>query len=107
MEALAQVTIVLVDSHELIRSALTQLLSGDGLRVVGETQSGEEGVRLVIDRRPDVVLVELSLRGGMSGVETMEQLSTLPPIRASWCSPALRTPTGWSRQSLPGPAATC
>jgi DNA-binding NarL/FixJ family response regulator len=78
MDALAQVTLVLVDSQALIRDALKQLLSADGLKVVGEARSGEEGVRLVVDRRPDVVLVELSLRG-MSGVETIQRLSGLAP----------------------------
>jgi DNA-binding NarL/FixJ family response regulator len=78
MGASAQVTIVVVDSQELIRSALTQLLSADGLRIVGEAPSGEEGVRLVVDLRPDLVLVELVLRG-MSGIDTIQQLSALAP----------------------------
>jgi two-component system, NarL family, response regulator LiaR len=78
MEARAQVTLVLVDSQELIRNALVQLLSAAGLDVVGEAASGEEGVRKVVDLRPDVVLVELALRG-MSGVETIQRLSVLAP----------------------------
>jgi two-component system, NarL family, response regulator LiaR len=78
MEARAQVTLVLVDGQELIRNALVQLLSAAGLDVVGEAASGEEGVRKVVDLRPDVVLVELALRG-MSGVETIQRLSALAP----------------------------
>jgi NarL family two-component system response regulator LiaR len=73
------VTVVLVDSAELIRSSLVQLLSAAGLSVVGEATTGEEGVRLVVDLRPDVVLVELGL-GGISGVETIERLSALAPV---------------------------
>jgi len=78
MEAQVQVSIVLVDGHELIRSALTQLLSVDGFKIVGEAQSGEEGVQKVVDLRPDVVLVELDLRD-ISGVETIQRLSVLAP----------------------------
>lgn len=52
MEALAQLSIVLVDGQDLIRTALIQLLSGAGLDVVGEARSGEDGVRLVLDLRP-------------------------------------------------------
>ena len=78
MEALAQLSIVLVDGQDLIRTALIQLLSGAGLDVVGEARSGEDGVRLVLDLRPDVVLMELFLRG-MSAVETIERLAALAP----------------------------
>ena len=78
MEKIAQVTVLLVESQELVRRALAQLLSAAGLKVAGEAQNGEEGVRMVVDRRPDVVLMELSLRG-MSGVETIRELSTLVP----------------------------
>jgi DNA-binding NarL/FixJ family response regulator len=78
MDALARVSLVLVDSQELLRNALKQLLSAAGLMVVGEARSGEEGVRLVFDLRPDVVLVELSLLD-MPGVEIIRRLSTLAP----------------------------
>jgi NarL family two-component system response regulator LiaR len=78
LDALAQVTLVLVDGQELVRNALVQLLSTAGLEVVGEAPTGEEGVRLVVDLRPDVVLVELALLG-MSGVETIGRLSALAP----------------------------
>jgi DNA-binding NarL/FixJ family response regulator len=78
LDAIGDVTLVLVDSQELVRNALVQLLSAAGLEVVGEAPSGEEGVQLVLDLRPDVVLVELSLRG-LSGVETIQRLSVLAP----------------------------
>jgi two-component system, NarL family, response regulator LiaR len=78
MEALVQVSVVLVERQELFRNALAQLLSAAGLEVVGEARGGEEGVRKVVDLRPDVVLVELSLRG-MSGVEMIQRLSVLAP----------------------------
>jgi DNA-binding NarL/FixJ family response regulator len=78
MDALAQVRLVLVDSHELIRVALGQLLTAAGANVVGETRSGDEGVRKVLKLRPDVVLVETAL-ADTSGVETIRKLSTLAP----------------------------
>jgi two-component system, NarL family, nitrate/nitrite response regulator NarL len=78
MEPRVQVTIVLVDGHELVRNALLQLLSGAGLEVVGEARNGEEGVRKVVDLRPDVALLELDLPG-ISGVETIQRLSVLAP----------------------------
>jgi DNA-binding NarL/FixJ family response regulator len=78
MDALVQLTIFLVDSHELIRTALSQLLTAAGLEVVGEAQSGDESIRKMVELRPDVVLVELVL-AGMSGVETIRRLSSVAP----------------------------
>src|SRR5207247_473351 len=72
------VTVVLVDNQELIRRALTQSLSAAGLGVVGEAQTAEEGIQLVIDVRPDVVLTDVVLSRG-SGVEMIQRLSVLAP----------------------------
>jgi len=72
------VTVVLVDNQGLIRRTLTQSLSAAGLEVVGEAKSGEEGVHLVVDVRPDVVLTDLFLPGS-SGVEMIQRLSVLAP----------------------------
>jgi DNA-binding NarL/FixJ family response regulator len=71
-------TVVLVDNQALIRRTLTQSLSAAGLEVVGEAKTGEEGVRLVVDVRPDVVLTDLFLPG-TSGVEMIHRLSVLAP----------------------------
>jgi DNA-binding NarL/FixJ family response regulator len=72
------VTVVLVDNQGLIRRTLTQSLSAAGLEVVGEAKTGEEGVHLVVDVRPDVVLTDLFLPGS-SGVEMIQRLSVLAP----------------------------
>jgi DNA-binding NarL/FixJ family response regulator len=72
------VTVVVVDDQQLIRNAITQSLCAAGLKVVGRAQSGEEGVGLVVDLRPDVVLMDLLLPG-ISGVETIRRLSALAP----------------------------
>jgi DNA-binding NarL/FixJ family response regulator len=72
------VTAVLVDRHELIRRALKRSLSAAGIDVAGEAPTGEAGFRLVLDRSPDVVLMELVLHGE-SGVETIQRLSAAAP----------------------------
>jgi len=73
-----RVTVVLVDEESLIRAGLTQTLSQGGLEVVGEAGDGNDAVELVLDLRPDVVLIDLRLRG-LSGVEVIEQLGLLAP----------------------------
>ena len=72
------VTVVLVDDEQLIRRALAEALSVGGLELVGEAADGQDGVRMVLDLRPDVVLMDLRLPG-MSGVEAIGQLGLLAP----------------------------
>lgn len=72
------ITVVLVDDELLIRGALAQALSVGGLDLVGETASALDAIEMVVDLRPDVVLMDLRLPG-MSGVEAIAQLGLLAP----------------------------
>jgi DNA-binding NarL/FixJ family response regulator len=72
------ITVVLVDDEPLIRSALGQALSVGGLDLVGEAADARDAIRMVLDLRPDVVLMDLRLPG-MSGVEAIWQLGLLAP----------------------------
>ena len=76
--ALRAITVVLVDDERLIRDALSQALREGGLDVVGEAGNGEDAVEMVIDLRPDVVLMDLRLPG-ISGIEAIERLGLLAP----------------------------
>lgn len=72
------VTVVLVDDEQLIRDALARALRGAGQELVGEAASAQDALRLVVDLRPDVVLMDLSLPDS-SGVDAIEQLGLLAP----------------------------
>jgi DNA-binding NarL/FixJ family response regulator len=72
------VTVVLVDDEPLIRGALAQALSVGGLDLVGEAADAQAAIRMVLDLRPDVVLMDLRLPG-MSGVDAIARLGLLAP----------------------------
>ena len=71
-------TVVVVDDEPMIRAALTQTLTGGGLDLVGEAANAQDALRLVVDIRPDVVLMDLRLPDS-SGVQAVEQLALLAP----------------------------
>ena len=72
------VTVVLVDDEQLIRGAIAQALTSSGLELVGEAANGADAIDIIVDVRPDVVLMDLRLPGS-SGVEAIEQLGLLAP----------------------------
>ncbi|MBT2761947.1 response regulator transcription factor [Paenibacillus sp. ISL-20] len=74
MEMETPIKVLLVDDHEMVRIGLAAVLgTEDGIEVVGEAGSGEEGIRLAQEYHPDVVLMDLVM-DGMDGIETTRQL---------------------------------
>ncbi len=72
------VRVVLVEDHELIRSAVRQALTGPGIEVVGEAATAEEALRIVPQLRPDVALLDINLPG-MSGLSLLRELNPRVP----------------------------
>jgi len=69
--------VVLVDDHEGFRVSAGVWLTHEGYDVVGAAPTGEEGIRLVGETVPDVVLLDLHLPD-RSGVEVAEAVARLP-----------------------------
>ncbi len=68
------IRVVVVDDEEMIRSAIVSLLSlEDDLEVVGEAANGADGLDLVQQHRPDVVLLDLEMPP-TDGIEVAEQV---------------------------------
>jgi DNA-binding NarL/FixJ family response regulator len=66
-------SVFIVDDHSFFRAGLRSLLQEHGFEVVGEAPTGEAALSLVGRRRPDVVVMDLSMPG-MSGAEATREL---------------------------------
>lgn len=77
------IRILIVDDHDLLREGIRALLEQDPLfQVVGETGDGQEAIRLVNRLRPDIVLMDVNLPGGIGGLEATETIvSDCPEAR--------------------------
>jgi DNA-binding NarL/FixJ family response regulator len=66
--------VVVVDDHAIVRRGLNQLLTGAGdIEVVGAAGDGDEAVAVVLETRPDVVLMDLQMPG-TDGVTAIREL---------------------------------
>ena len=64
-------TVLLVDDHPLLRKGVRQLLElEDDIRVIGESSNGADAVTLAAELDPDLILLDLSMKG-MDGIETL------------------------------------
>ncbi|AIA01049.1 LuxR family transcriptional regulator [Streptomyces noursei ZPM] len=70
-----RVRLLLCDDHAVVRAGLRALLSADpAIEVVGEAATGEEALAVAAQRRPDVVLMDLSLGTGIDGIEATRRI---------------------------------
>jgi DNA-binding NarL/FixJ family response regulator len=77
-----RIRIMIVDDHRLVLAGLRALVQNDPtIELVGEATDGPSAVQLAIERKPDVIVLDLSLPG-MSGVRVAQALRLqLPACR--------------------------
>jgi NarL family two-component system response regulator LiaR len=62
------IRVVIIDDQGVVRKGIRVFLESDGdIKVVGEAESGENGIALVHDLKPDVVVLDVMMPG-MDGV---------------------------------------
>ena len=70
--------ILVVDDNPLVLLGTSRVLRAAGYTVI-EASTGEEGLRLVRERRPDLVLMDVCLPG-ISGLEAVQEIKADPEL---------------------------
>lgn len=67
------IRVMIIDDHPLFRKGVSQIIADDpNFEVVGEAASGQEGLDLAEQIQPDLVLLDLNMKG-MDGLETLRR----------------------------------
>src|SRR2546427_6849273 len=72
--------VFLVDDHPLVREWLTNLINQQpDLVVCGESESAPDALQAIVEAKPDVAIVDISLKDS-SGIELVKSLKQCRPV---------------------------
>jgi DNA-binding NarL/FixJ family response regulator len=74
-----KITVLLVDDHALVRRGFRRMLEDDAnISVVGEASDGQEAVRLAMELKPKVIVMDCALPE-ISGIEATRRIHEVLP----------------------------
>ena len=73
-----KITIFLVDDLKFMRTALRNIIETAGMTVAGEASDGLQAVTLYTEKKPDVVLMDITMPV-MNGIESLAKIMKLDP----------------------------
>jgi two-component system, NarL family, response regulator DegU len=69
----SSLTVMLVDDHTMLRQGLRRSLETEGITVVAEASNGEEALKIALETKPTVVLMDVSMPQ-IDGIEATRRL---------------------------------
>lgn len=71
--------VMIVDDHPIVREGYKRLIEGEeGLEVCGEAEDMPQAIRIIHDIRPDLCIVDMTLKNG-SGLELIKEVKAMYP----------------------------
>ncbi len=75
-----EIRVVMADDHVRLRAVIRQALEQAGCTVVGEGATADEAIRLTVEHRPDVALLDVHMPG--SGIHAAQEIARVVPDTA-------------------------
>ncbi len=76
------ITVVLADDHPVVRQGIRAVLDGaENLHLVAEADNGADAVRLCVEHRPDVILMDLQMPE-LHGIDATREIRRSAPETA-------------------------
>jgi CheY-like chemotaxis protein len=70
----ADISLLLVEDEVIVAEDVRRRLEMLGYVVVGIANRGTEAIQMAIQHRPSLILMDIGLRGGMDGIETVRRI---------------------------------
>jgi DNA-binding NarL/FixJ family response regulator len=80
-EAARKVTLLICDDHKVLTDALAMVvgLDADLTMIAPPVHTAEEAIEICADQLPDVVLMDIVFKGGMSGIDATRAIKAASP----------------------------
>ena len=72
--------ILIIDEDTSLFKIYNEMFSSDEVEVVG-AKSGQEGLGMISSEKPDLIMLDIMLPGGMNGFDVLEQLESNPSTK--------------------------
>jgi DNA-binding NarL/FixJ family response regulator len=78
-----KMSVVIAEDHTILRAGLKALLmTNPTFEIVGEADNGRDAIRRVIELKPDLVIIDLSMPG-MNGMDAVREIKDrMPEVKA-------------------------
>ena len=71
---MAQTNVRVVEDESIVSKDIQHSLKKLGYNVVGAAATGEQAVKLAVEAQPDIILMDIMLKGEMNGIEAATQI---------------------------------
>ena len=72
--------ILVVEDEAIVSKDIQQSLKKLGYNIVGASSTGEKAIELAEEHKPDLVLMDIMLKGEMSGIDAAEKIKASIPV---------------------------
>jgi PAS domain S-box-containing protein len=73
-------SILIVEDEGVVALSIQAALTKMGYRVVGIAVTGNEAIALATEHKPDVILMDIHIKGDIDGIQTTEKLNLITDI---------------------------
>ena len=74
MAELNKKRVLIVEDDMIISLVIENMINESGHEVVGKATSGDEAIRIATTESPDLVLMDIRLKGDMDGIEAVTEI---------------------------------
>lgn len=71
---MAKTNVLVVEDESIVSKDIQHSLKKLGYNVVGSSSTGEKAIELALDLKPDVVLMDIMLKGKLTGIDASEEI---------------------------------
>src|SRR5690606_2701708 len=71
---MAKTNVLVVEDESIVSKDIQHSLKKLGYNVVGSSSTGEKAIELALELKPDIVLMDIMLKGELTGIEAAETI---------------------------------